>query len=159
MLKSWLPIQASCVEVVVAYTGMAGSGKTSLLQRINAHLHEKAVPGYLINLDPAVVSVPYPANIDIRDTVRACRYECVGLRICTISNVRWMIFVIDCWLGSYRDGQWWHSHLKHNCRNIYLLLLFYWCHVQAVECSPQHMISFLMFNFGDKASSSRVGEV
>lgn len=25
---------------------------------------------YLINLDPAVATVPYPANIDIRDTVK-----------------------------------------------------------------------------------------
>lgn len=50
--------------------GMAGSGKTTLLQRINSHLHSKNVPGYIINLDPAVTHVPYGANIDIRDTVR-----------------------------------------------------------------------------------------
>lgn len=49
---------------------MAGSGKTTLLQRINSHLHSKNVPGYIINLDPAVTHVPYGANIDIRDTVR-----------------------------------------------------------------------------------------
>eukprot|EP01112_Ceratiomyxa_fruticulosa_P023761 TRINITY_DN924_c0_g1_i1.p1 TRINITY_DN924_c0_g1~~TRINITY_DN924_c0_g1_i1.p1 ORF type:complete len:385 (+),score=88.38 TRINITY_DN924_c0_g1_i1:127-1281(+) len=49
--------------------GMAGSGKTSLIQRINAYLHEKKVPGYIINLDPAVSKVPYGVNIDIRDTV------------------------------------------------------------------------------------------
>ena len=48
---------------------MAGSGKTSLVQRLNAHLHEAGTPAYLINLDPAVKNVPYEANIDIRDTV------------------------------------------------------------------------------------------
>jgi GTPase SAR1 family protein len=48
---------------------MAGSGKTTLLQRVNAHLHENQVPAYILNLDPAVLEVPYEANIDIRDTV------------------------------------------------------------------------------------------
>ena len=50
--------------------GMAGSGKTTLIQQINAYLHGKQQPGYIINLDPAVTHMPYPANIDIRDTVR-----------------------------------------------------------------------------------------
>ncbi len=49
--------------------GMAGSGKTVLVQRINAHVHQHNVPSYIINLDPAVRKVPYGANIDIRDTV------------------------------------------------------------------------------------------
>ena len=49
--------------------GMAGSGKTSLLQRINLYMLEKEKRGYYVNLDPAVASVPFAANIDIRDTV------------------------------------------------------------------------------------------
>ena len=49
--------------------GMAGSGKTTLMQRINSHLHMQKTPGYIINLDPAVLKVPYSPNIDIRDTV------------------------------------------------------------------------------------------
>ncbi|XP_074640768.1 GPN-loop GTPase 1-like [Tubulanus polymorphus] len=49
--------------------GMAGSGKTSFVQRLTAHLHAKKTPPYVINLDPAVHEVPFPANIDIRDTV------------------------------------------------------------------------------------------
>lgn len=55
--------------IVVLVIGMAGSGKTTLLQRINSHLHQREIPGYLLNLDPAVLEVPYGANIDIRDTV------------------------------------------------------------------------------------------
>jgi GTPase SAR1 family protein len=51
-------------------TGMAGSGKTSLMQRINSHLHMQRSPSYIINLDPAVTNTPYDPNIDIRDTVR-----------------------------------------------------------------------------------------
>ncbi|KYQ99878.1 AAA ATPase domain-containing protein [Tieghemostelium lacteum] len=49
--------------------GMAGSGKTTLLQRLRAHIYENKIPGYIINLDPAVANLPYTPNIDIRDTV------------------------------------------------------------------------------------------
>ena len=55
--------------VVALVLGMAGSGKTTLMQRIAVHIHEKQTPSYIINLDPAVSSVPYGCNIDIRDTV------------------------------------------------------------------------------------------
>lgn len=39
------------------------------MQRINAHLHRKKQPPYVLNLDPAVLSVPFEANIDIRDSI------------------------------------------------------------------------------------------
>jgi len=55
--------------VVSMVLGMAGSGKTTLMQRIAVHIHENQTPSYIINLDPAVTSVPYGCNIDIRDTV------------------------------------------------------------------------------------------
>ena len=55
----------TCAIVV----GMAGSGKTTLMQRLNAHLYQRESPGYFINLDPAVRYMPYSPNIDIRDTV------------------------------------------------------------------------------------------
>lgn len=48
---------------------MAGSGKTTFMQRINAHLHAQKDPPYVINLDPAVLNVPFDSNIDIRDSV------------------------------------------------------------------------------------------
>jgi hypothetical protein len=48
---------------------MAGAGKTVLMQRMNAHVHQHRIPSYIINLDPAVRKVPYGANVDIRDTV------------------------------------------------------------------------------------------
>ncbi|ORX47022.1 hypothetical protein DM01DRAFT_317878 [Hesseltinella vesiculosa] len=54
---------------VILCIGMAGSGKTTFMQRINAHLHGKNTPPYVINLDPAVGQLPFTANIDIRDTV------------------------------------------------------------------------------------------
>ncbi|OBZ89897.1 GPN-loop GTPase 1 [Choanephora cucurbitarum] len=54
---------------VILCIGMAGSGKTTFMQRVNAYLHEKKTPPYVLNLDPAVSSLPFTANIDIRDTV------------------------------------------------------------------------------------------
>uniref|UniRef100_A0A8C1WMH4 GPN-loop GTPase n=1 Tax=Cyprinus carpio TaxID=7962 RepID=A0A8C1WMH4_CYPCA len=55
--------------VCLIVLGMAGSGKTTFVQRLTAYLHSKKAPPYVINLDPAVHEVPFPANIDIRDTV------------------------------------------------------------------------------------------
>jgi len=50
--------------------GMAGSGKTTLTHRLHTELYERnPAASYFINLDPAVRSVPFGANIDIRDTV------------------------------------------------------------------------------------------
>jgi len=39
------------------------------MQRINSHLHSKREPPYVINLDPAVRTVPFECNIDIRDSL------------------------------------------------------------------------------------------
>ncbi|GAA5892591.1 hypothetical protein JCM6882_005654 [Rhodosporidiobolus microsporus] len=49
--------------------GMAGSGKTTFMQRVNSYLHSRNQPPYVLNLDPAVMHLPFDANIDIRDTV------------------------------------------------------------------------------------------
>jgi hypothetical protein len=40
-----------------------------ILKRLNADLHVKGKSPYVINLDPAVLELPFTANIDIRDTV------------------------------------------------------------------------------------------
>ncbi|KAB8338969.1 hypothetical protein FH972_021909 [Carpinus fangiana] len=55
--------------VAVVCVGMAGSGKTTFMQRINSHLHAKGDPPYIMNLDPAVRSIPFNSNIDIRDSI------------------------------------------------------------------------------------------
>lgn len=39
------------------------------MQRINSHLHSKKSVPYVLNLDPAVHSVPFDSNIDIRDSI------------------------------------------------------------------------------------------
>ncbi|XP_017891121.1 GPN-loop GTPase 1 [Ceratina calcarata] len=54
----------TCIIVL----GMAGSGKTTFVQRLVSVLYSVGKP-YAINLDPACREVPYPANVDIRDTV------------------------------------------------------------------------------------------
>ncbi|KAF2862840.1 ATP binding family protein [Piedraia hortae CBS 480.64] len=53
----------------IVCVGMAGSGKTTFMQRINAYLHGERKAPYVVNLDPAVHSVPFDSNIDIRDSV------------------------------------------------------------------------------------------
>lgn len=50
--------------------GMAGSGKSSLLARINSFFSQKKRKRYIINLDPAISGdLAFKANVDIRDTV------------------------------------------------------------------------------------------
>ena len=57
--------------VCIIAIGMAGSGKSTFVQRLNAHLRSQSPPAppYVLNLDPAVANLPFEANIDIRDTV------------------------------------------------------------------------------------------
>jgi GTPase SAR1 family protein len=68
--SSSAPSSSPRKPISILIIGMAGSGKTSLIQRLNSHLHGQRTPCYLINLDPAVTHVPYSPNIDIRDTVK-----------------------------------------------------------------------------------------
>ncbi|XP_010259221.1 PREDICTED: GPN-loop GTPase 1-like [Nelumbo nucifera] len=56
--------------VIVIVVGMAGSGKTTFLHRLVCHTQASNICGYVINLDPAVMTLPFGANIDIRDTVQ-----------------------------------------------------------------------------------------
>ncbi|CAD1811983.1 GPN-loop GTPase 1 [Candida parapsilosis] len=55
---------------VIFCIGMAGSGKTTFMQRLNSHIHSRKQIPYVINLDPAVLKVPFGANIDIRDSIK-----------------------------------------------------------------------------------------
>lgn len=56
-------------EPCILVLGMAGSGKSSFVQRLTSYLHIKKTPPYVINLDPAINELIFPCNIDIRDTV------------------------------------------------------------------------------------------
>ncbi|XP_075517857.1 GPN-loop GTPase QQT2-like isoform X2 [Primulina tabacum] len=56
--------------VIIIVVGMAGSGKTTFLHRLVCHTMASKIRGYVMNLDPAVLTLPFGANIDIRDTVR-----------------------------------------------------------------------------------------
>ena len=48
----------TCVIVL----GMAGSGKTTFVQRLVSHLHANKKPPYVVNLDPACAEVPFPGT-------------------------------------------------------------------------------------------------
>ncbi|XP_072984270.1 GPN-loop GTPase QQT2 [Typha latifolia] len=56
--------------VIIIVVGMAGTGKTTLLHRLVNYTHASNIRGYVLNLDPAVMTLPFGANIDIRDTIR-----------------------------------------------------------------------------------------
>ncbi|KAH1089314.1 hypothetical protein J1N35_016571 [Gossypium stocksii] len=56
--------------VIIIVVGMAGSGKTTFLHRLVCHTQASNISGYVMNLDPAVMTLPFGANIDIRDTVK-----------------------------------------------------------------------------------------
>ena len=64
-----VPAATRTSPVVVLVIGMAGVGKTTLMHRINLFMNERGLKGYYVNLDPAVRTVPFSANIDIRDTI------------------------------------------------------------------------------------------
>ena len=54
---------------IILVIGMAGSGKTTFVQRLQHELLESKKRIYTVNLDPAVVKLPYSPNVDIRDSV------------------------------------------------------------------------------------------
>lgn len=65
-----LPSRSAKLPVAIVVVGMAGAGKTTFVAALYSYLAltlKKRV--YAINLDPAVDAVPFPANIDIRDSV------------------------------------------------------------------------------------------
>jgi len=68
--SSSTPESVPKLPVCLLILGMAGSGKTTFTRRLYSYLMSQKKSVYSINLDPAVVNVPYPINIDIRDTVK-----------------------------------------------------------------------------------------
>jgi GTPase SAR1 family protein len=56
--------------LVLIVLGMAGSGKTTFVEALSSFLRSKGKRTYNINLDPAVLSVKFPVNVDIRDSVK-----------------------------------------------------------------------------------------
>ncbi|CRK31733.1 hypothetical protein BN1708_005534 [Verticillium longisporum] len=69
MASSAPPSSTAKQPPAIVCVGMAGSGKTTFMRRVNSYLHGKKEPPYVINLDPAVINVPFESNIDIRDSV------------------------------------------------------------------------------------------
>lgn len=55
--------------IVVIMIGMAGTGKSTWMHRLVVRLMAQNKRIYTINLDPAVRTVAYPVNVDVRDTV------------------------------------------------------------------------------------------
>jgi GTPase SAR1 family protein len=49
---------------------MAGSGKTTFVQKLEEEIANKDKESYIINLDPAVMDTLYEPNLDIKDTIK-----------------------------------------------------------------------------------------
>ncbi len=61
---------AKSKKVAVLVLGMAGAGKTKLMEQIKAYTTKTERNSYFVNLDPAVRRDPlFDPHIDIRDTV------------------------------------------------------------------------------------------
>lgn len=84
--------------ITIITIGMAGAGKSTFVQRLNSYLHSLHPPSppYILNLDPAVTSVPYEANIDIRDTVNY--KEVMKQFVC----LTWVVTAIKWDFGAWR---------------------------------------------------------
>ena len=63
-----LPKNMSTINLIVL--GMAGSGKTTFVEKLEEAIANKDKESYIINLDPAVMDTLYEPNLDIRDTVK-----------------------------------------------------------------------------------------
>ena len=63
-----LPKNMKTINLIVL--GMAGSGKTTFVQKLEEEIANKDKESYIINLDPAVMDTLYEPNLDIRDTVK-----------------------------------------------------------------------------------------
>ena len=63
-----LPKNMNIVNLIVL--GMAGSGKTTFVQKLEEEIANKDKESYIINLDPAVMDTLYEPNLDIRDTIK-----------------------------------------------------------------------------------------
>ena len=63
-----LPKNMQTINLIVL--GMAGSGKTTFVQKLEEEIANLDKGSYIINLDPAVMDTLYEPNLDIRDTVK-----------------------------------------------------------------------------------------
>ena len=66
--NSKLPKNMKTINLIVL--GMAGSGKTTFVEKLEEEIANKDQESYIINLDPAVMDTLYEPNLDIRDTVK-----------------------------------------------------------------------------------------
>ena len=63
-----LPKNMKTLNLIVL--GMAGSGKTTFVQKLEEEIANKDKESYIINLDPAVMDTLYEPNLDIKDTIK-----------------------------------------------------------------------------------------
>lgn len=76
-------IESLTSPVCLIVLGMAGSGKTTFVSKLDSYLKQHKRSPYLVNLDPACKNMPYKPNIG--------RYE-------NLQNFKFIIVVIDVYI-------------------------------------------------------------
>lgn len=69
MMQDKLKIQKKATMNLIVL-GMAGSGKTTFVKKLEEVIASKEKESYIINMDPAVHDTLYEPNMDIRDTIK-----------------------------------------------------------------------------------------
>lgn len=64
------PATKPTLPVIILVVGMAGTGKTTLVHRMQHYAAANGIRSYFVNLDPAVTQIPYKVNIDIRGSIK-----------------------------------------------------------------------------------------
>src|SRR6478609_1477034 len=78
--------------------GLAGSGKTTFIAKSRDYLQGLGKRVYVVNLDPAVVNLYYPVNLDIRDNVdfsSLCRDKNIGPNGAILTSLNLFFSKID----------------------------------------------------------------
>ncbi|MEM3213396.1 MAG: ATP/GTP-binding protein, partial [Metallosphaera sp.] len=53
----------------VFFVGTAGSGKTTMVKEFQDYLLDQEMDASIVNMDPAVESLPYVPDFDVRDYI------------------------------------------------------------------------------------------
>lgn len=87
---------------IFVISGLAGSGKTSFIAKTRDILHDLGKKVYVVNLDPAIVNMYYPVNLDIRDTVNftaICHSQNIGPNGAILACLNLFFSKIDQFMG------------------------------------------------------------
>lgn len=72
-------IESLTSPICLIVLGMAGSGKTTFVSKLDSYLKQHKRSPYLVNLDPACKNMPYKPNIGRYENLRNCNCKIIVL--------------------------------------------------------------------------------